>query len=103
MKIRKSLIGGVVIMLLMALVVGCHTPGGRSAGTVIDDSTITTKVKTKLFDDDQLSGFSIDVETFQGEVTLIGGVDSERLKERAGKVAESVTGVKSVNNLLKVK
>jgi hyperosmotically inducible protein len=91
----------VVIVLLFAAV-ACQTPAGRTAGDVVDDSTITTKVKAKLFDDPQLSGFAISVETFEGEVTLTGAVDSDDAKERATKIASSVTGVKGVNNLLKV-
>jgi len=81
----------------------CQTPAGRSAGGVVDDSTITTKIKAELFNDRLLSGFAISVDTFQGEVTLTGGVDSQQLKDRAGNIASSVRGVEKVNNLLKIK
>jgi hyperosmotically inducible protein len=82
--------------------VACQTPAGRSAGQVVDDTTIGTKVKAKLFDNEKLSGFAIDVEVFQGEVTLTGAVDAPAQKELATEVARSVTGVTKVNNLLKV-
>ncbi len=101
MKIRK--LGAVAVVILALMLGACHTPAGRSAGDVVDDSTISTKVKAKLFDDELLSGFSISVETFEQEVTLTGAVDSEELKDRAGDIAASVKGVKKVNNLLKVK
>jgi len=81
----------------------CQTPAGRSAGQVVDDGTITTKVKAKLFDDPLVSGFSISVKTFQGEVTLTGAVDSKKAKERAGKLAHSTVGVRKVHNLIKIK
>jgi len=81
----------------------CQTPAGRSAGGGVDDSTITTKIKAELFNDRLLSGFAISVDTFQGEVTLTGGVDSQQLKDRAGNIASSVRGVEKVNNLLKIK
>ena len=81
----------------------CQTPAGRSAGEVVDDGTISTKVKAKLFDDDRLSGFAISVETFKGEVTLTGAVETVEQKEHATAVARSVTGVTGVNNLLKIK
>jgi len=44
-----------------------QTSAGRSAGEVVDDGTIITKVKIKLFADKQLSGFAISVDTFKGE------------------------------------
>jgi hyperosmotically inducible protein len=93
-------------MMSVFLILGfaaCQTPAGRSAGEVVDDSTISTKVKAKLFDDDQLSGFAISVETFKGEVTLTGAVDTVEQKERATRITRSVHGVKGVNNLVKVK
>ena len=85
------------------MVSACQTPAGRTAGQVVDDATITTKVKAKLFDESILRGFAISVETFEGSVTLTGAVDSEMQKERAGQIADSVHGVRQVNNLLKIK
>jgi hyperosmotically inducible protein len=92
-----------VMITFMAGLIACQTPAGRSAGSVVDDSTITSKVKTKLFADDRLSGFAIDVDTFKGEVTLTGGVKSEADRQHATEVAKQVEGVKNVNNFLKLK
>lgn len=92
-----------LIFALFPLLLACHTPAGRTAGQVVDDSTITTKVKAKLFDDDQLSGFAISVKTFKGEVTLTGAVESGSQKARATILAKNVSGVTSVNNLLQIK
>lgn len=104
MKMRhyNGVLAWLIIVGFSALL-ACHTPAGRSAGEVIDDSTITTKVKAKLFADDQLSGFAISVKTFEGEVTLTGAVKSAEQKEKATDIAQSVSGVTSVNNLLKIK
>jgi hyperosmotically inducible protein len=99
-KVRLAAICSVILLLGLW---GCQTPAGRTAGEVVDDGTITTKVKAKLFEDDALSGFAISAETFEGEVTLTGSVDSLQNKERATQLAESVYGVKNVNNLLKIK
>ena len=89
--------------ILISGLVACATPAGRSAGDVIDDSTITTKVKAAFFDDERLSGFAISVETFEVEVTLTGAVDTLEEKIHASEVAGSVRGVKGVNNLLNIK
>jgi hyperosmotically inducible protein len=101
--IKMRQIGWVMAILLIMGLAACQTPAGRSAGGVVDDSTITTKVKAELFNDKLLSGFAISVDTFQGEVTLTGGVDSQQLRDRAGNIASSVRGVEKVNNLLKIK
>jgi len=53
MKMRSYT--GVLVWLIMigfSALLACQTPAGRSTGEVIDDSTVTTKVKAKLFADD---------------------------------------------------
>jgi len=88
---------------ILCVFCSCQTPAGRSAGQVIDDGTITTKVKSELFNDTLVSGFAISVKTFQGEVTLTGAVDSKKAKERAGQLAYNIVGVRKVHNLIKIK
>jgi hyperosmotically inducible periplasmic protein len=90
------------IMLLLGLCC-CRTAAGRSAGQVVDDLNITTVIKTKIFNDPYLSGFAVSVDTFQGEVTLTGAVESEFAKNRATDLAQSIDGVRKVNNLLVVR
>ena len=102
---KKRIVVLTVLLLgfLLPMLAGCYTPAGRTAGDVIDDSTISTKIKAKLFDDPNLSGFAISVETFEGTVTLTGAVDTPAHKEQAEEVVRSVRGVQGVNNLLKIK
>jgi len=88
---------------LLCVFCSCQTPAGRTAGQVVDDGTITTKVKGKIFNDDLVSGFTISVKTFEGEVTLTGAVDSEKARERAGQLARDTVGVRKVHNLIKIK
>ena len=102
MKTTKGLKTAVLLFMAMFLFVACQTPAGRTSGQVVDDTTIGTKVKAKLFEDPNLSGFAINVNTFEGDVTLTGAVDSQTEKTRATKIAQSVEGVRKVNNLLKV-
>jgi hyperosmotically inducible protein len=94
-----------MVILLGACIAlcACQTPAGRTAGEVVDDATITTKVKVKLLDDSMVEGLAISVDTFEGEVTLTGAVDTQMQRQRAEYLAGTVTGVKGVNNLLKVK
>lgn len=103
MKQQRFWLKTALFVLMIFGLLACQTPAGRSAGDVIDDATITTKVKAKLFDESILRGFAISVETFQGEVTLTGAVDTHAQKQRATEITRSVTGVRNVNNLLKLK
>ena len=70
---------------------------------VLSDSVITTKVKTQLLAEKGVPSMSISVETYEGRVLLSGFLDSEAIKEKAGKVAAGVSGVKIVQNNLVVK
>jgi osmotically-inducible protein OsmY len=91
-------------MTLIVAFLGCaSTPTKESTGEYVDDSAITTKVKAAIFNDPALKVFQINVETFKGEVQLSGYVDSAKNVEKAGEVARSVGGVKSVKNNLNVK
>lgn len=67
------------------------------------DSAITAKIKSKYLVEKNLSSFKISVETKDNIVILSGFVDTAEQKARAGKIAKSVEGVKSVNNALVVK
>ena len=93
-----------VCLTMVTALLGCaSTPTKESTGEYVDDSTITTKVKSAILGDSALKVFQINVETFKGEVQLSGFVDSAQAVKRAGEVARSVGGVKSVKNNLIVK
>jgi osmotically-inducible protein OsmY len=104
MKKRKMFTGCLVLLMLIATLAACaSTPKQEGAGEYIDDSVITTKVKSSLAADDFLKSFEIAVETFKGTVQLSGFVDSQKAVDKAGEIARSVKGVKSVKNNLNVK
>jgi hyperosmotically inducible protein len=69
----------------------------RSAGEVIDDALITTKVKASLAADPLVSALAINVDTTNGVVSLTGIVDSEQARQRAIQLAQASEGVKQVN------
>lgn len=76
--------------------------GAPTASEMLSDSWITAKVKSKLLDDPLTPGFSIHVETVNGEVYLQGRVKTSTERHRAVDVAASVDGVASVSNMLRV-
>ncbi|MEC5398798.1 BON domain-containing protein [Uliginosibacterium sp. H1] len=75
----------------------------RSAGQVVDDATVNTKVKAALADNELTKARNINVDTRNGVVTLNGKVDSRAEVEQATAVARSIEGVSSVNNKLTTK
>ncbi|MBI5014673.1 MAG: BON domain-containing protein [Deltaproteobacteria bacterium] len=95
----------VALCLALPLVwVGCaSTPTRQSTGEYVDDSVITTKVKTELGADKVLSLYQISVETYNGVVQLSGFVNSQEVSENAAAIARKVGGVREVKNSLVVK
>jgi osmotically-inducible protein OsmY len=94
-------------LLLMALLVtfaACaSTRTQSSAGEYVDDSVITTKIKSLLAADDLLKSFQIGVETYKGAVQLSGFVNSQKAVNKAGEIVKTVQGVTSIKNDLVVK
>jgi osmotically-inducible protein OsmY len=104
MKKRTIVIGYLVLVMLVATFVSCaSTAKQESTGEYVDDSVITTKVKSLLAADDFLKSFQISVETYKGTVQLSGFVNSQQAANKAGEIARSVKGVTSVKNDLIVK
>jgi osmotically-inducible protein OsmY len=75
----------------------------RTAGQVIDDSVLTGKVKSALIADSRTKAYQINVTTKEGVVYLNGVVDSAAAKMAATEVAQSIEGVKAVDNELSAK
>ena len=104
MKKRNIVIHYFMLLILIATLVACaSTSKQEGAGEYVDDSVITTKVKSLLGADDFLKSFEISVETYKGIVQLSGFVDSQKAIDKAGEIASGVKGVKSVKNNLNVK
>lgn len=86
------------------LAAGCAgTPARDSTSTYVDDTIITTRVKSVLLEDKEVSGTAINVETHKGTVQLSGFVQSAGERERAMKLARAVPGVKTVWNDIRLK
>jgi hyperosmotically inducible protein len=85
-------------------VTGCaSTAKHEGTGEYVDDSVITTKVKTAIFNEPTLKVNEINVETFKGVVQLSGFVGSQAAANKAVEMARGVAGVKSVKNDIRLK
>jgi osmotically-inducible protein OsmY len=104
MKKSNIVIHFLELLVLIAGLAACATTRTHeSAGEYVDDSVITTKVKSQLAADDFLKSFQIGVETYQGTVQLSGFVNSQKAIDKAAEIVMGVNGVKSVKNNLIVK
>lgn len=96
------------ILLLAAAaltsVVGCAaTTTQESTGQYLDDTAITAKVKTAIFNDASLKSAEINVETFKGVVQLSGFVNSAGDIQHAVQLVQGLSGVRSVRNDMRLK
>ncbi len=74
----------------------------RTIGTIVDDSVISTTVKSRMIGDEFVKARHIDVDVLNGVVFLIGVVESDSQKRMAGDIARGVDGVRKVENQLSV-
>lgn len=86
------------IALLLPLTAAC----GKTVGETIDDTTITTRVKTAMLNDPAVGGLRIDVDTYKGVVTLSGRVKNQTEHDQAIALARRTTGVVEVKDALQV-
>ena len=75
----------------------------ESTGQYVDDSVITTKVKTAIFNEPSIGSAEINVGTYKGVVQLSGFVSSQSDINKSAAVARSVIGVRSVKNDMQIK
>ena len=109
---RKFLVLGMALAgAIGVLVAGCGNhqdeqsaaPASTTVGTVIDDTVVTTKVKSALLADPDIKSFDLKVETRKGVVQLSGFVDNQAQIDRALSVTRAVQGVVSVDNNISLK
>jgi osmotically-inducible protein OsmY len=93
---------GKSLLLAFALVIPLTAACGKTVGEAIDDTTITTRVKTAMLNDPAVGGLGIDVDTFKGVVTLSGRVKTQAEKNTAIALARRTSGVTEVKDALQI-
>lgn len=100
---RATTVGACVALLSAGVLISCaSTPTHESTGETVDDSAITAKVKADLVKDPETKARDIGVNTYRGVVQLSGFVGSDAERQEAEKDASQVSGVRSVQNELKI-
>ena len=104
MKKRNIVIQFFLLLMVIAVIAAWTSiRTHESAGEYVDDSVITTKVKSLLAADDFLKSFKISAKTYQGTIQLSGYVNSHKAVDKADEIVKSVKGVTGIKNNLIVK
>jgi len=85
-------------MALILVVSAC-----LAADKPVSDDAIHDKVRIDLASDIDVKGGDLQVDVKDGVVTLSGTKESQAQKDKAGKIAKRVKGVKKVVNNIEVK
>ena len=102
--IRQTSLAAMAASLVILAASGCAvTRGQETVGAYIDDAGITTLVKSRFFEDKDVAGTSISVETLNGTVMLSGFAKSRLERSKAETIARGVKGVKSVKNEIAIR
>ena len=103
MTIRNTLTALVTAAALLTAT-GCAVARDQqTAGAYVDDSVLTTRVKSRFIESKQVDAAAISVETLNGTVMLSGFAKSEQEKATAESIARNVSGVNVVKNELAVR
>lgn len=93
-----------IMASVLLAVSGCAVSRGQqSVGEYLDDSVITTKVKSVFAKDKGVDATSISVETLKGEVVLSGFARNAAERAAAEHLALEVKGVIKVRNAIVVR
>ena len=102
--IRQTSLAAMAASLVILAASGCAvTRGQETVGAYIDDAGITTLVKSRFFEDNDVAGTSISVETLNGTVMLSGFAKNSLERNKAETIARGVKGVKSVKNEIAIR
>lgn len=74
--------------------------GSLTAGQRLDDAALTSKIKTKLVEEESVRALSVDVDTVRGIVHLTGIVDRPEQTRIIMRIVDETQGVRGVKNHL---
>ena len=88
---------GLLMAVLIVGLAGCANTGEKT-GAYVDDSWITSKVKSEMVANKSVKARDISVNTNRGVVTLSGNAATWEESNKAAEIARGVKGVTQVEN-----
>lgn len=95
-----------LIVVSTTLLAGCANLPSSTGGSdtaMVGDLLTERAIIRAIYDEPELTGQNILVGCVDGVVTLSGTVDTQLDVQLAGRIAEGMDGVKSVNNSLQTR
>lgn len=99
----RTLFSAALAACLIALSGCAVTRGQESVGAYIDDTAITSSVKARFVNNQNVDASSIKVETLNGTVLLSGFAKNHLERNTAESITRSVGGVREVRNEISVR
>jgi len=90
------------LVLVQFFLAGCQSLTGETAGENIDDSVLTTEIKTRLAEEKLINSTRVGVKTERGVVYLTGAVATAEERNRVVQITKNVRGVREVVNGLEI-
>ena len=103
MMIRTTLAAAMTAVVLLTATGCAVTRGQETVGAYMDDTGITTLVKSRFVESKQVDAAAISVETLNGTVMLSGFAKSTAERNAAETIARGVKNVKMVKNEITVR
>lgn len=93
-------LNGCVPAVIGGAAVGAYFVGtdDRPVKTIASDGSITSEINARMIKDSRLSALRINVDTYEGAVTLSGTVHNEEAVWAAEDIARHVRGVRAIQN-----
>ena len=103
MIIRNTLAAAITAAVLLTATGCAVTRGQETVGAYVDDTGITTLVKSRFIENKVVDAAAISVETLNGTVMLSGFAKNSNERATAESIARGVSGVKMVKNQIAVR
>ena len=103
MIIRNTLAAAMTAAVLLTATGCAVSRGQQTVGSYVDDTGITTLIKSRFVESKAVDAAAISVETLNGTVMLSGFAKSGTERMTAENIARGVSGVKLVKNEISVR
>lgn len=100
---KTRILAAALASVLMSGFAATSSFASESVGAKIDDGTLVARIKADLLRSPQVDGLDVNVDVKNGAVTLSGTAASDAERVRAGQIAKTAEGVKSVDNKIVIK
>ncbi|WP_296443710.1 BON domain-containing protein [Rhodoferax sp. UBA5149] len=100
----RTIFAAAIAAVALLTASGCAVSRGQeTVGSYVDDTGITTLIKSRFVENKLVDATSIRVETLNGTVMLSGFAKSSVERGTAESIARGVNGVKAVKNEIAVR